>query len=54
MIGDGKGEPVIVAGDKLSDKDQLLSIGTDLGMPGSVKDTRLKLGEKIFGYVTYW
>lgn len=49
VIGDGKGEPVIVAGDKLNDKDQLISIGTDLGMPGSVKDTRLTLGEKIFG-----
>lgn len=49
VIGDGKETPVTVAGNKLSNKEELIQIGKDLKMPVSVKDTRKLLGDQVFG-----
>ena len=48
MIGDGKDSPVTVAGNKLTNKEELEEIGKQMKMPVSVKDTRQQLGEQVF------
>ena len=48
VIGDGKGESLTVAGDRLRDMDELVEIGTKISLPSAVKDTRENLSKKIF------
>lgn len=48
VVGDGKSDPVSIAGDKLSNRDTLESIATEQAIPESIKSTRQKLGEKLF------
>ena len=47
-MGDGSGDPVHIAGDKLSDRVELIKIGKESGMPNAVRETRTSLGNKIF------
>ena len=48
FIGDGTSNPVHVSGDKLSNKDELIKIGTELSLPSHISQTRNKLGDRIF------
>ncbi|XP_069130895.1 circularly permutated Ras protein 1-like [Argopecten irradians] len=48
VVGDGKTTPVVIAGDKLTEKEELVKIGTDLPVPGDIKSTRSILSSKIF------
>ena len=48
MIGDGKGEPVNITGDKLNDMEKLKTIAQELPNPESIKATRQSLGMKLF------
>ena len=48
MIGDGKSEPISVAGDKLGNKDTLKSIAAEIPFPEAIKSTRQQLGKKLF------
>lgn len=48
VIGDGKSDPVSIAGDKLGNKDTLKTIAGEQTLPAAVKTTRKSLGEKLF------
>ena len=48
MIGDGKGETVVVAGDRLRDMNELVKIGTKIPLPSAVKYTKDNLSKKVF------
>lgn len=48
VIGDGKTEPVSIAGDKLGNKDTLKALACEQPVPESIKNTRKQLGEKLF------
>ncbi|XP_033741232.1 circularly permutated Ras protein 1-like [Pecten maximus] len=48
VVGDGKTTPVVIAGDKLTEKEELVKIGTDLPAPGDIRTTRSTLSAKIF------
>ncbi|XP_060063644.1 circularly permutated Ras protein 1-like [Ylistrum balloti] len=48
VVGDGKSTPVVIAGDKLTEKEELVKIGTDLPCPGDIRTTRATLSTKIF------
>ena len=48
MIGDGRGEEVVVAGDKLSNIDRLTAIAGSLGLPTNVHQSNRGLSKKIF------
>ena len=48
IIGDGTADPVVVAGDKLSDQNELENIASSLALPTSIQTTRASLGEKLF------
>ena len=48
VIGDGLSDPVILAGDKLSNRAELIKAGAELAMPGAIKDTQETLGSKVF------
>jgi len=48
IIGDGTTDPVVVAGDKLSDENELAKIAASLPLPTSIQTTRASLGEKLF------
>ena len=48
MVGDGKSDPVSIAGDKLGKKDTLKTIAAEQTMPAAIKTTRKSLGEKVF------
>ena len=47
-MGDGKSDPVSIAGDKLGKKDVLKSIAAEQTLPAAIKDTRRSLGAKVF------
>ena len=53
VIGDGTGEEIVVSGQKLLDKDELLKVGAELACPKAVKDTRKSLEEKLYKLVTW-
>ena len=46
-MGDGRAEDVVVAGDKLSNVDALLKIGSELPLPLSVSHSRDALAHKV-------
>lgn len=47
VLGDGRAEDVIVAGDKLSNVDALLKIGGELPLPSSVSHSKDALAQKV-------
>lgn len=49
VIGDGTGEVVTVSGQKLTDREELSKVGSELTLPRSIREVRASLGEKIFG-----
>ena len=51
IFGDGKNDTVTVTGDKLSDNDALVKVGTEASLPASIKDTRESLSSKLFRYI---
>ena len=48
MIGDGTGEEVIVAGDRLCDSDALIGIANSLPTPQTIGRTQQLLQKKLF------
>lgn len=48
VVGDGDGEPVHLAKHKLTDKEELIKIGSELSLPKAVKESRTVLGDKVF------
>jgi hypothetical protein len=48
VIGDGRGEVITVAGDKLFDSANLVKSGSNAPLPLPVKDTCTSLGRKVF------
>jgi hypothetical protein len=48
VLGDGRGEVVTVAGDKLFDSENLVKSGSDAPLPLPVKDTLSSLSSKVF------
>lgn len=48
MIGDGRGEVVTVAGDKLWSSDALVKIGEEVTLPAAVRETRSALSKRVF------
>lgn len=48
VIGDGRGEVVTVAGDKLWSSDALVKIGEEVTLPAAVKETRSALSKRVF------
>lgn len=46
-MGDGRAEDVVVAGDKLSNVDALLKIGSELPLPSSISHSRDALAHKV-------
>ena len=48
VIGDGRGEVVTVAGDKLWSSDALVKIGEEVTLPAAVRETRSTLSKRVF------
>lgn len=48
IIGDGRGQTLTMAGDKLWNIDALVKAGEEVPMPAPIKDTRKALSEKVF------
>ena len=53
MFGDGKNEAVVVTGDKLNNNDALVKVGTEAGLPASIKETQKSLSSKLFRYYIF-
>ena len=53
VFGDGKNDAVVITGDKLNDNDALVKVGTEVGLPGSIKDTCDALSSKLFRYYAH-
>lgn len=51
IFGDGKSDPVSIAGDKLAKKDTLRTIAGEQSFPDAIKSSREHLGKKLFEYV---
>ena len=50
VIGDEKCDAVTVAGDKLSNSDVLIKLGTEIPVPGAIKLAYEDLQKKLFRY----
>lgn len=48
IVGDGNMTPAVVAGDRLSNYDELVSTGTRIPVPMNIKQTRRALGKLVF------
>jgi len=48
VIGDGRGEVVTVAGDKLWNSDAMVKVGGEVSLPAAVRETRSALSKKVF------
>ena len=48
VVGDGRAQEVIVAGDRLLDYNALVTIGEELSLPPTIRQTRKGLSKKIF------
>lgn len=48
VFGDGKNNAVTITGDKLNKNDELVKIGSEVALPGGVKDTCKALSDKLF------
>ena len=47
-VGDGRGEVVTLAGDKLWSSDAIIKAGTECPLPACIKDTKKALSGKVF------
>lgn len=52
VVGDGSGQTLTVAGDKLWNADAIVKVGGEVPLPTAIKDTHKKLSTKVFEYVT--
>lgn len=52
VIGDGSQPPTVIAGDKLSDKDTLVRLGKEAGLPQAIDKVGDTLSDKVFRYVS--
>ena len=48
VVGDGRGQEVTLAGDKLWNLDAIVKMGGEIPLPGLIKDTHKKLSKKVF------
>ena len=48
VVGNARAQEVVVAGDRLTDYDTLVTIGKELSLPPPVRQTRKELSKKIF------
>lgn len=48
IVGVGTEDEVVIAGDKLNNREALLEIGNKASKPGAVKDVVATLSEKLF------
>ena len=48
VVGSGRVQEVVVAGDRLIDYDALVSIGRELLLPPPIRQTRKELSKRIF------
>jgi len=48
VIGDGRGEVVTVAGDKLWNSDAMVKVGGEVALPAAVRETHSALSKKVF------
>ena len=48
MVGDASAPELVVAGDKLGDREALLKVAEEVTQPNSIKDSRNVLGDKVF------
>ncbi|BFZ09174.1 hypothetical protein BsWGS_12213 [Bradybaena similaris] len=48
IVGDGTQEQTVVAGDKLTNEEQLSKIGSEAALPKDIKTCRRVLGEKVY------
>ena len=47
VVGDGRAQEVVVAGDRLTHYDALVTIGEELSLPSPIRQTRKKLSKRI-------
>ena len=48
IVGNGRAQEVVVAGDRLTDYDALVTIAGELSLPSPVRQTRSELSKRIF------
>ena len=48
VVGDSRRQEVVVAGDRLTDYDALITIGEELSLPSPIRRTRQELLKRIF------
>ena len=48
VVGDGKVDPVAIAGDKLGNEATLKTLALEQAFPDAIKNTRQHLGKKLF------
>ena len=48
VVGNGRAQEVVVAGDRLIDYDALVTIAGELSLPSPVRQTRAELSKRIF------
>ena len=48
VVGDGRAQEVVVAGDRLTHYDALVSIGEKLSLPLPIRQIRKKLSKRVF------
>ena len=48
MVGDGSSSPVVIAGDKLKNYDELINTTSTLAPPACIKSSRAALGKLVF------
>eukprot|EP00118_Oscarella_pearsei_P025546 m.308356 g.308356 ORF g.308356 m.308356 type:complete len:751 (+) comp43845_c0_seq1:107-2359(+) len=48
VLGDGSGTPLVIAGDKMADKDELMRLGSEANLPQKVGHMGKSLSEKVF------
>jgi hypothetical protein len=48
IIGDGRMNPVTIAGDKLSNTQAIIDVGREVVLPASIRETQKALSKKVF------
>ena len=48
VVGNGRAQEVVVAGDRLTDYNALVTIGEERSLPPPVRQTRAELSKRIF------
>ena len=54
VVGDGRMQPITIAGDRLSDSESLVRKARELPLPAPVRETHKALTKKVFGWVREW